>query len=206
MTSQGLFLILMLGVAAERGLELVITRRNAARLKARGGHEVGEAHYPWMALLHTGLLVGAPLEVYVFHRTFVAWLGWPMVGILCTTMALRYWAIVTLGDRWTARIFVVPGESPVLGGPYRYFRHPNYLAVVLEVAALPLIHSAWLTSILGSVGNAFMLRTRIRVEEDALQEAAEYFEVLGDRPSLPFGSKKVPTRQDYPGQDEQEKP
>ena len=193
MASQDLFLLLVLAVAAERGLELVITRRNARHLRARGGHEVGEAHYPWMALLHTGLLVGAPLEVYLLQRTFEPWLGWSMVGVLCATMALRYWAILTLGDRWTARVFVVPGESPVLGGPYRYFRHPNYLAVVLEVAALPLIHSAWLTAILGSVGNAFMLRTRIRVEEDALQDSAEYFEVLGDRPSLPFGSKRHPS-------------
>jgi methyltransferase len=97
-------------------------------------------------------------------------------------MALRYWAISTLGDRWTTRIFVVPGEPPVVGGPYRYLRHPNYLAVIAEVAALPLVHTAWLTAGLGSLANALVLRARIRAEEAALSQASDYLEKLGGRP------------------------
>lgn len=186
--SRALFLLLVVAVALERLLELWITRRNARRLTARGGFAVGDSHFPAMVALHTGLLVAAPAEVYLLGRPFLAWLGWPALGLVVLTMALRYWAITTLGDRWTTRVFVVPGEGPVEGGPYRFTRHPNYLAVVVEVAALPLVHTAWLTALVGSVLNALVLRTRIRVEERALEEAAPYFERLGGHPRwLPLG-------------------
>lgn len=190
MTSAALFLLLILAVVAERIGELILTRRNAARLVARGGIAAGDAHYPAMVLLHTALLVGAPLEVFLLARPFLPWLGWPMLALVGATMALRYWAITTLGDRWTTRIFVVPGEPPVAGGPYRYLRHPNYLAVILEVAALPLVHTAWLTASLGSLANAFVLRTRIRAEEAALSRVSAYLENLGDRPRFLPGARK----------------
>ncbi|MDA8017754.1 MAG: hypothetical protein MPN21_09925 [Thermoanaerobaculia bacterium] len=171
-------------IVLERLAELALTRRNARRLHRRGGVAVGDTHFPAMVLLHTSLLVAAPLEVVSLQRPWLPWLGWTALAVVLATMVLRYWAIVTLGDRWTTRVFVVPGEGPVTGGPYRYLRHPNYLAVVLEVAALPLIHSAWITAVVASLLNAWMLRVRIRVEEAALEEAAPYFATLGDRPSL----------------------
>jgi methyltransferase len=190
MTSAGWYLALILAVVAERICELLLTRRNAARMVARGGFAAGDGHYPLMVILHTALLVGAPLEVFLLSRPFVAWLGWPMLALVFATMALRYWAISTLGDRWTTRIFVVPGEPPVVGGPYRWVRHPNYLAVILEVAALPLVHTAWLTAVFGSLANAFVLRARIRAEEAALSEASSYREKLGDRPRFLPGAAK----------------
>lgn len=190
MTSATLYLLLILAVVAERICELLLTRRNAARMAARGGFAAGDAHYPAMVALHTALLVGAPLEVFLLARPFLPWLGWPMLALVAATMALRYWAITTLGDRWTTRIFVVPGEPPVSGGPYRYLRHPNYLAVILEVAALPLVHTAWLTAALGSLANAFVLRTRIRAEEAALAQASAYLEKLGDRPRFLPGAAR----------------
>lgn len=180
--SKEWFAVLLLAVVVERIVELVVTQRNAARLRARGGHAVGESHYPFMVALHTGLLVAMPVEVFLLDRPFVPALGWTAFAVVCGTMALRYWAIATLGDRWTTRVFVVPGEPPVLGGPYRFLRHPNYAAVILEVAALPLVHTAWITALVGSILNAFVLRTRIRVEEAALEEAAGYLDRLGDRP------------------------
>jgi len=182
MSSATLYLLLILAIVAERFGELLLTRRNAARLLARGGKVAGQAHYPAMVALHSSLLIGAPLEVFLLGRPFLAWLGWPMLALVGATMALRYWAISTLGDRWTTQIFVVPGEKPIQGGPFRFVRHPNYLAVILEVAALPLVHSAWLTASLGSLANAFVLRARIRAEEKALAGASAYFEALGDRP------------------------
>lgn len=182
MSSATLYLLLILAIVAERFGELLLTRRNAARLLARGGKVAGQAHYPAMVALHSSLLIGAPLEVFLLGRPFLAWLGWPMLALVGATMTLRYWAISTLGDRWTTQIFVVPGEKPIQGGPYRFVRHPNYLAVILEVAALPLVHSAWLTASLGSLANAFVLRARIRAEEKALAGASAYFEALGDRP------------------------
>ena len=171
-------------VVLERLIELVITERNARRLRARGGFEVGKAHFLPMALLHTGLLIAAPLEVFWLRRPFLPLVGAVMLLLLAGTMALRYWAIASLGDRWTTRVFVVPGEPPVARGPYRWLRHPNYLAVIVEVAALPLIHCAWWTALAFSIGNALVLRVRIRVEEEALADHSDYEGVLGDRSRL----------------------
>lgn len=179
--TRWLFLGLIGLVVVERLLELVITERNAKKLRARGGFEVGRAHFLPMALLHTGLLAAAPLEVFGFDRPFIPALGGAMFLAVVGTMALRYWAIASLGDRWTTRVFVVPGEPPVAKGPYRWLRHPNYLAVIVEVAALPLVHTAWWTAIAFSVGNALVLRTRIRVEEEALAAHSDY---QGDRKSV----------------------
>jgi len=190
--SRWLYVGLIGLVVLERVLELVITERNARRLRARGGFEVGRAHFLPMALLHTGLLVAAPLEVFRLGRPWVPLLGAVMLLLLAATMALRYWAITSLGDRWTTRVFVVPGEPPIAGGPYRWLRHPNYLAVIVEVAALPLIHGAWWTAIAFSLGNALVLRTRIRVEEAALRSHSDYQGVLGDRPRI------VPRRKTEP--------
>lgn len=187
--TRWLFLGLIGLVVLERLLELVITERNARKLRARGGFEVGRAHFVPMALLHTGLLVAAPLEVFGFDRPFIPALGGAMFLAVVGTMVLRYWAITSLGDRWTTRVFVVPDEPPVAKGPYRWLRHPNYLAVIVEVAALPLVHSAWWTAIAFSLGNALVLRTRIRVEEEALGANSDYQGTLGDRPRiLPTGS------------------
>lgn len=188
--TQTAFLVLIGLIVVERLGELVLTQRNARRLRARGGVAIGDQHFPAMVALHTGILVAAPAEVFLLDRPWLPWLGWTALALVAATMALRYWAIATLGDRWTTRIFVVPGEGPVTGGPYRYLRHPNYLAVVLEVLALPLVHTAWLTAGVASVLNVWMLRVRIRAEEAALDEAAPYFAELGDRPGLVPGAKE----------------
>ncbi len=176
-------------VVLERLVELVITERNARSLRARGGFEVGRAHFGPMALLHALLLAAAPIEVFLLERPFVPALGAVALLLLAGTMGLRYWAISSLGDRWTTRVFVVPGEPPVAKGPYRWLRHPNYLAVIVEVAALPLVHTAWWTAVAFSIGNLLVLRTRIRVEEQALESHSEYRQVLGDRPRLVPGGK-----------------
>lgn len=182
--TRWLFLGLILAVVLERVGELVITVRNARRLRSRGGFEVGRGHFLPMAALHGGLLAAAPLEVFYLERPFLPALGVTMTAVVVATMALRYWAIATLGDRWTTRIYVVPGEPPVVGGPYRWLRHPNYLAVVLEVAALPLVHTAWLTALVASIANAFLLRIRIRAEEEALESQSDYRGSFGSLPRL----------------------
>lgn len=187
--TRWLYLGLIGLVVLERLLELVITERNARRLRARGGFEVGKAHFGPMALLHAGLLAAAPLEVFGLNRPWVPLFGGVMLLLVAGTMGLRYWAITSLGDRWTTRVFVVPGEPPVAKGPYRWLRHPNYLAVIVEVAALPLVHGAWWTALAFSIGNALVLRTRIRVEEQALAEHSDYQGVLGDRPRIVPGQK-----------------
>ncbi|MCG8456771.1 MAG: hypothetical protein MI919_10865 [Holophagales bacterium] len=190
--SQQAYLLLIGVVVSERLVELWLTHRNARRLVTRGGRAVGEGHFPFMVTLHAGLLVAAPLEVWLLGRPFLPWLGWPALLVVIATMVLRYWTILTLGDRWTTRIFVVPGEPPVTGGPFRFLRHPNYLAVILEVAALPLVHTAFVTALVASVLNAWMLKVRIGVEEAALEQAAGYRRAFSCRRGLLPGPSRTP--------------
>ena len=171
MTSEVLFTVLVLAVGLERLAELVVARRNAAWSFARGGVESGAGHYPVMVVLHTGLLVGALAEVWLLGRVFLPALGWPMLVLALGSQALRWWCIRTLGPRWNTRVIVVPGLPLVGGGPYRWFRHPNYVAVVVEGLALPLVHTAWITASVFTVANALLLRVRIRTENRALVAA-----------------------------------
>jgi methyltransferase len=172
--SQWLYLGLVALVAVERLVELRIAARNARRALERGGFEMGAGHYRVMKVLHTAFLVACPLEVWAFGRPFVAALGLPMLGLLAGTMALRYWVVATLGDRWNTRVVVVPGERPIRRGPYRWLRHPNYVGVVVELAALPLVHMAWVTALVFGMANLALLRVRIRVEEAALAKWTPY--------------------------------
>ncbi|WP_282085427.1 isoprenylcysteine carboxyl methyltransferase family protein [Streptomyces tendae] len=166
------YALLLLAVAAERVGELVVARRNAAWTLARSGVEHGRGHYPVMVALHTGLLVCCLLEPLLVDRPFVPALGWPMLALALLAQALRWWCITTLGPFWNTRVIVVPGARLVGAGPYRFLRHPNYVAVVVEVAALPLVHSAWLTAAVFSVANAVLLTVRLRCENTALAQAA----------------------------------
>jgi len=162
------YLLLIAAVAVERVAELVVSQRNLAWSRARGGVEFGAGHYPAMVVLHTGLLVGCVVEVYALHRPFVGWLGWPMLAVVIAAQGLRWWCIATLGRQWNTRVVVVPGAPRVTGGPYRYISHPNYVAVVAEGIALPLVHSAWLTAAVFTALNAALLSTRISTENAAL--------------------------------------
>ena len=172
MLSQLAFGALVAGVGLERLLELVISRRNAAWAKARGGVESGQRHFPAMVALHSGLLIGAVAEVWVLGRPFLPALGLTTLSIVVAAQVLRYWCIHSLGHQWNTRVIVVPGLPRVAdAGPYRWLRHPNYVAVVIEGIALPLVHSAWLTATVFTVLNAALLTVRLRVEEAALEAA-----------------------------------
>jgi methyltransferase len=162
---------LLLAVGLERVAELAVSRHNAAWSAARGGVETGRGHYPAMVALHTGLLAGCLIEPLTAHRTFHALLGWPMIVLVILAQALRWWCIATLGSRWNTRVIVVPGLPLVKAGPYRRLRHPNYLAVVVEGAALPLAGSAWITAGTFAVLNAALLVVRLRCETRALAAA-----------------------------------
>lgn len=165
------FTVLVALVGVERVAELVVAKRNLAWSLARGGRESGFSHYPFMVALHTGLLAGCLLEVWLGARPFVPALGWPMLVLVVAAQALRWWCIRTLGPQWNTRIVVVPDLGRVTGGPYRFLRHPNYVAVVVEGAALPLVHTAWVTALVFTVLNAALLTVRIRVENGALAAA-----------------------------------
>ncbi|BAJ27626.1 MULTISPECIES: isoprenylcysteine carboxyl methyltransferase family protein [Kitasatospora] len=162
------YTVLIALVAAERLAELLVARRNAAWSLARGGVEHGRGHYPAMVLLHTALLAGCLLEVHYAQRPFVPRLGWPMLALALGAQGLRWWCIRTLGPRWNTRVIVVPGLPLVSGGPYRWLRHPNYLAVVVEGFALPLVHTAWATALCFTLLDGWLLATRLRCEDAAL--------------------------------------
>lgn len=170
-TTAYAYLVFLALLAAERAVELAISRRNAARAFAQGAVEVGQRHFRVMSIFHSAFFVACAAEVIGFQRAFPGGLGVVCVAIALAAQVLRYWAITSLGDRWNVRIIVLPGALPVTRGPYRFMRHPNYLAVILEMACIPLIHGAYLTAIAFSVGNTALLWIRIRAEEQALGEA-----------------------------------
>jgi len=160
------YALLIAAVAVERIAELVVSQRNLLWSRAHGGVEFGARHYPAMVVLHTGLLVGCLVEAT--YRPFLPALGWPMLAAALAAQGLRWWCIATLGRQWNTRVVVIPDATRVINGPYRYFSHPNYVAVVLEGIALPLVHTAWVTAVVFTVLNAFVLRTRVGVENAAL--------------------------------------
>ncbi|HEU0212508.1 MAG TPA: isoprenylcysteine carboxyl methyltransferase family protein [Jiangellaceae bacterium] len=162
------YVLLVVAVGVERLAELMVSTRNARWAFAQGGVEFGRGHYPVMAAMHTALLVACIAEVAVADRPFLPWLGWPMLALVAASEALRWWCVATLGRQWNTRVIVVPGLPLVSAGPYRWLRHPNYLAVVVEVAALPLVHTAWVTAVVFTAANAAVLAVRIPVEERAL--------------------------------------
>ncbi len=169
-SAYGWYLGLLGLVALERVAELVLSRRNAAAAFARGAVEYGQAHFRVMTALHTLFLLSCAAEPVIMGHAFPGAWGFAALGVAMAAQGLRYWAIATLGDRWNTRIIVQPSLPPVTGGPYRFVKHPNYVAVIFELVALPLIFGGWLTALVFSLANAVLLTVRIRAEERALGE------------------------------------
>jgi len=163
-----MYYLLIVAVGLERVAELVLSMRNARWSFAQGAKEFGRPHYAVMVVIHTGLLLGCLVEPWALHRPFIPWLGWPMLAVAALSQGLRWWCITTLGRRWNTRVIVLPHQPLVRQGPYRWLHHPNYVAVVTEGVALPLIHTAWLTATIFTLANAMLLSVRIRVENSAL--------------------------------------
>jgi methyltransferase len=169
MTGLTGFTVLVALVALERLAELVVSTRNAAWSFERGGRETGRGHYPVMVALHSGFLVAMLVEAWVRRPDVPPALAWTMLALVVGSQALRWWCIATLGRRWNTRVIIVPGLPPVTSGPYRFLAHPNYVAVVVEGIALPLVHAAWITALAFTIANAALLAVRIRVENAALR-------------------------------------
>jgi methyltransferase len=168
MTGFVLFTILIALVAVERVVELVVSKRNLRWSALHGGVEFGRSHYPYMVALHVFLLVGALVEVWVWQKPMVPVLSWTMFALVLASQALRWWCITTLGKRWNTLVVIVPGMPRVTGGPYRWLSHPNYVAVVIEGIALPMVGFAWVTAVIFTLLNIPLLATRLRVENEAL--------------------------------------
>ncbi len=158
-------------VALQRILELKLSRRNERTLRSRGAIERGKGHYPIMVATHTLWLLSTLVEGALRGHKKAQPL--PLAAFLLA-QPLRYWAIFSLKERWNTRILVVPGEKLVKTGPYKYIKHPNYLAVAVEIFSFPLIFGARITAVVFSIINAALLRVRIREENRALAELAKH--------------------------------
>jgi len=164
MTSVILFAI---ALVAQRLVELRISARHAAVLRERGAVEYGRGHYPLLVLVHTLLPLGMIMEAWFLGARPGPW--WPLwASLFALAQGLRYAAIRALGTYWNVRVLVVPGAPLVRSGPYRWLRHPNYVAVVIELISAPMLFGAWRTALLVTLLNAAVLTLRIRCEERAL--------------------------------------
>jgi methyltransferase len=156
-------------IALQRLLELRLSRGHETALIAKGAYERGAGHYPLIVVVHAAWLLATLLEGWLRGAELSPL--WPLwVALFLGGQTLRYWAILSLGEQWTTRIMVLPGAPLVGSGPYKFLPHPNYLAVVLEIFAAPLVFGAWISASVFTLLNAGVLLVRIRAEERALGE------------------------------------
>ncbi|MGA2095848.1 MAG: isoprenylcysteine carboxylmethyltransferase family protein [Candidatus Acidiferrum sp.] len=175
------FLGLLVAVALLRIAELQISRRHQREMLARGASRVEEPRFRWMVLLHTAVLIGAALEVLLLHRPFIPMLAAVMFVIFLAANVLRWWVIRTLGNHWNVQVVDSTGLGVISSGPFRYVRHPNYAAVFAEMLALPLIHTAWITAIAGSLAHIAVLSMRLSTEERVLLANPEYQATMANK-------------------------
>jgi methyltransferase len=154
-------------VTAQRGAELLLSRRNTQRLMARGAIEVAPQHYPLIVAVHASWL--ASLWVFGHDQPVNA----IALAAYIALQGLRAWVMTTLGGRWTTRIIVLPNASLVSAGPYRFLRHPNYAVVAGEIAVLPLVLDLPALAVLFTILNGLALFIRIRAENRGLDEARQ---------------------------------
>jgi methyltransferase len=166
----------------QRLVELNVSRRHLTDQRNAGAHVVAEGVFPLMVLLHVATFVGAPLEVHFLRRRFRAVVGLPALVIFAAANLLRLWVIRTLSTRWSVRVVDRLSLGVAAGGPYRWVRHPNYVAVALELASLPLVHSAWLTALAATTANALVLSRRIAREEAVLLADPSYRAAMAAKP------------------------
>jgi len=169
-----LYFVLVAALAIDRIAELAYSRRNQRKLGQRGAKKVHDPAFLGMVALHVGYFCAAPAEVVLLRRPFLAWVGWPALGVLIAANALRVWSIRALSTHWNMQIVDSQALGAITTGPYRWIRHPNYVALFFEVAALPLVHSAWITAAAATLANLVLLRRRIADEEEVLMKEPGY--------------------------------
>ncbi len=179
--SRVLYTLVLIAVGLERLLELGISRRHQRQLAALGATKVAEQRFRWMVLLHAGILVGAGLEVWLLRRPLLPPLALAMGLVFVLATALRWWTIRTLAEHWNVEVMNSTPLGVVVRGPYCFIRHPNYLAVILELAAIPLLYTAWIVALIGSLLNAAILKERIAVEEAVLFGSLEYHRAMAHK-------------------------
>lgn len=172
------FFAFVLFIIIQRASELALARRNEKILRSQGAIEFDKDGYRVIAAMHVIFFISLIYEKIFLHRTLNTY--WTLFASLFVgAQILRYWAIRSLGVHWNTKVLVIPGEKWVTRGPYKYIRHPNYVAVITEIAAIPLIFSCYITAAVFSLVNLILLRRRIKIEESALREASISSSSLG---------------------------
>ena len=164
---NSLFIIFIIFLALQRILELRLAKKNEIIVRNEGAVEYDRDGYKYIVYLHIAFFISLLLEKFLLNRGFNS-LSLPLFVIFIFAQLLRYWAITSLGKYWNTRILVVHDANLIVDGPYRYIRHPNYIAVITEIAVIPLIFSCYITCIIFSTLNLIALRRRISIEESAL--------------------------------------
>lgn len=170
-----IFLGIVIFLTVQRALELLLAKYNERYLISQGGKIIKEVNYVFMVILHMSWL-SYHLYIAIFtDLTIDTFLFWGGAILLVAGQLLRISAIRTLGKRWSTRIVVLPDEPVIKAGLFNYFRHPNYIGVAIEIAALPLMVSHIYAMIIFSVLNSIVLYYRIKHEEHALENHCDYF-------------------------------
>ncbi len=182
MSSTTFFVILCAAVGACRLVEMTISRHHQRALGARGAAPLPEPTFGAMVALHIGIIAGAALEVVSLHRPYVTALAVPALALVVLANLLRFWVIATLGVHWNVRVVASMPLGVVTAGPYRFVRHPNYVAVFVELLALPLVHGAYLTAVAGTLLHLLILRRRVSLEESVLMADEGYRRAFADKP------------------------
>jgi methyltransferase len=192
-SSTAFFIGLCLAVGACRLIEMTISRRHQRALAAKGAALIPEPIFGAMVALHTGVIAGAVIEVMALHRPYLAVVGVPALGLVVLANLLRFWVIATLGVHWNVRVVRSMPLGVVTAGPYRFVRHPNYVAVFVELLALPLVHGAYVTAAAGALLHLLILRRRVALEESVLMADEGYRLAFADKPRfVPFVSGQSP--------------
>lgn len=176
------YICLLVLVGIERLGEVAISRHNQSKMRAQGVQKIREPHYPWLVLFHAVILVAAGAEVLFLHRPLISALAISMLALFILSNVIRYWVIFLLAGLWNIQIMDSGRIGIVTSGPYRWVRHPNYVGVVLEIFSLPMIHTAWITAIVGTLGYFEILRRRVNIEDSVLMANPAYREAMGDKP------------------------
>jgi methyltransferase len=176
------YMLFLAAVGLGRLIELGISRRHQRALAARGVKKIAEPYFRMMVLVHAGVLAGSGLEVWLLKRPIRRALALPAGLILVAANVLRWWVIRTLAEHWNIQVMDSVALGVVTDGPFHWIRHPNYVAVFLELTAIPLLHSAWLTALLGGLAHIGVLSRRIAVEEAVLLANPTYRAAMGPKP------------------------
>lgn len=190
MVTRDIFFAIVAAIALQRLFELRLSQQNERSLRRLGAIEHAPKQMRWMVLLHASWFVAMVLEVWLLGRMFHWGLALGSLLLFGIGQALRFAAIWALGERWTTKILTLPNTTPVTRGIFRYVRHPNYAGVILELATLPLVHSAWITSVVFTMANGVLLHARIRAEERSLTHSNDYETYFRGRPRFFVGSSR----------------